>query len=141
MLTEKNFPMKAFSTLDVYIDMSDLDGLKCNLKSICAVDFPKQVPSSQEITEIICKLELNQALAEVIKLQCLILTIPVTYVSCERVSSLLKLINNYLRCSQSEEWLNNLVFISLNKDLLKKKVECSADTFYNKVINEFTKKK
>ena len=30
----------------------------------------------------------------------------------------------------------------MNKDLFKKmKVECGADTFYNKVINEFAKNK
>ena len=47
-----------------------------------------------------------------------------------------------MRCSQSEEQLGNSVFISKNKDLLKKmKVERGTDTFYNKVIDEFAKKK
>ena len=43
--------------------------------------------------------------------------------------------------SQNEERLSNLVFISMNKKFLKMKVEHGADTFYNKVINEFAKKK
>ena len=42
---------------------------------------------------------------------------------------------------QSEEQWSNLVFISINKDFWKKvKAEHSADTFYNKVIDEFPKK-
>lgn len=45
-------------------------------------------------------------------------------------------------CSQSEERLSNLVFILMNKDLLKKmKLEHGVDTFYTKVIKEFDKKK
>ena len=62
------------------------------------------------------------------------LTIPSTSASCERKFSL-KRVNNYMRCPESKEQLSN-------KDLLKKmKTEQSADTFYNKVINEFAKKK
>ena len=35
-----------------------------------------------------------------------------------------------MKCTQSKEWLSNFVFISMNKDLLKKmKVEPGADTF------------
>ena len=47
-----------------------------------------------------------------------------------------------MRCSQSEERLSNFVFISINKDFLKKmKVEDGADIFHSKVIDEFDKKK
>ena len=47
-----------------------------------------------------------------------------------------------MRCSKNEEGLSDLVLISMNKGLLQKiKVEHSADTFYNEVINDFTKKK
>lgn len=38
---------------------------------------------------------------------------------------------------QHEDRLIILFFISITKDLLKIKLECSVDTFYNKVINEF----
>ena len=112
--------------------------MKCKLKSVYAVDFEKPVPSIQEVTEIIQELELNQ----VTKLFCLIQTIPATSDSCERSASSLKHVNEYMRCSQSEEQLCNLIFISINKDLLKRmKVEHGFDTFYNKVINEFARKK
>ena len=47
-----------------------------------------------------------------------------------------------MKYSQSEEQLNNLVFISMNKGHLKKmKVEHRANTFYDKLINKFIKKK
>ena len=131
---EKMFAMEAFSTSGVY--------KKWQLKSVHATDFAKQVSSIQEVADTIRELEWNQALAEVTKLLRLILTIPATSASCERLFSSLKRVNNYMRCSQSEERLSNLVFISMNKDLLEKmKVEHGADTFYNKVIHEFAKKK
>ena len=116
----KKIPMKAFSTLD---------GLKCKLKSAHAADFAKQASSIQEVTEIVQELELNQVLAEVTKLLCLILIIPSTFASFESLSSSVKSVNNYMRCFQSEERWSNFVFISMNKNLLKMKVECTVDNF------------
>ena len=40
--------------------------------------------------------------------------------SCERSFIHEKHENNYIRCSQREERLSNLVFISMSKDLLKR---------------------
>ena len=58
-----------------------------------------------------------------------------TSISCERVSSSRKCVNDYMRYSQREEQLSN-------KDLLKKMKEGrGANTFYNNIINEFAKKK
>ena len=76
--------------------------------------------SIPEITEIIQELKLNKVLAEVTKLLRLILTIPATYASCERLSSSLKHLSNYMRYSESERRLSNLVCIFMNKDFLKK---------------------
>ena len=74
------------------------------------------------------ELELNQTVAEETK--CLILIITATSASCEGSSSSLKHVNNYMWCSQSEEQLSNLVFIFMNKKLLKKmKIKHGADTF------------
>ena len=126
--------MEAFSTWDVYENILDLDGLKCELKSLYAADIPKQSSSIQEVAEIVRKLELNQTLAEVTKLLYLLLTIPATSASYDRSSSSLKRVND-MRCSQSEEQSND-------KELLKKmKVGCGADIFYNKMNDEFAKKK
>ena len=119
-----------------------MDGLKFELKSVTAADFAKQAFSIEEVTEIIWEPEPNHALAEVTKLLHIILTIPGTSASCERSFSPLKHVNNYIRCSQSEEHLSNLAFVSMNKNLLKKKkVVHGAATFYYKVVNEVVKKK
>ena len=49
--------------------------------------------------------------------------------------------NNYIRCSQSEERSSKIVFIFMHKDLFKKvKVEPVADIFLQQ-IDEFAKKK
>ena len=46
-----------------------------------------------------------------------------------------------MRCTQSEEKVNNFVFIFRNKDLLKKmKIEFWPDAFY-KEMDKFAKKK
>ena len=86
--------------------------MKQKLKSVNVADFAKQVSNIQEVAEIIQELEQNQALAEGTKLVYLILIIPATSASCERLSSLLKCIN--MECSQTEEQLSNLVFILIN---------------------------
>ena len=62
----------------------NLDGLKCELKSVYATDFAKQALSIQEVTDIIQELELKQALAELTKLLCLNLNIPATSASRKR---------------------------------------------------------
>ena len=129
---KKTFPIEAFSNFQI-----ELDRLKCQLKSVYAT-----TSRPQEITEILWEFELNQALIKVNNLLCLILTIPATSAACERLFSSLKCVNNYVRCFQSEEWLSNLVFICTNKNFLKEmKVEHGADTFYNEVTDEFSKKK
>ena len=114
--------------------------MKRKLRSVCVADFAKQ-SSSVEVAEITWELKLNQTLAEVTKLLGLILTVPATPSSDERIHSSLKRANNYMRNPKSEV---QLVWISMNKELLKntkRERERGADTFYNKVINELTKKK
>ena len=139
---KKKFLREAFSTLDVYKNILGLVGLKCELKSVYAAEFAMQELNIQNVTEIIPEFERKQHLAEVTKLQRLIMIIRVTSASCERSSILLKRLNNYMRCSRIEERLHNLVLIFMNNYLLKTmKIELGGDTFYNKVIDKFTKKK
>ena len=79
-----------------------MDELKCGQKSIYASDFAKQALGIQEVTEIIQELELNQVLAEVTKSLHLFLTISSISAFCERLSSSIKHVNNYIKCFQSE---------------------------------------
>ena len=58
--SDKKNPMEEFSILDLYKkNILELDGLKCELKSVYATNFAKQASSIQEVAEIIRHLEVN----------------------------------------------------------------------------------
>ncbi|KAL7120485.1 hypothetical protein ACP275_02G125900 [Erythranthe tilingii] len=63
----------------------------------------------------------------------ILLTIPVTVASAERTFSKLKLIKSYLRSTMSQERLNGLAMLSIEKDIVRK-------IDYSGVINDFASK-
>lgn len=63
----------------------------------------------------------------------ILLTIPVTVASAERSFSKLKLIKSYLRSSMSQERLNGLSMISIEKDML-------PNLDYERLMNDFASK-
>ena len=66
-------------------------------------------------------------LFEVVKI---VATLPATVASCERAHSEVKIINNYLRASMSDERLENLVHISIERDIADKiELDTLVDTF------------
>ena len=85
------------------------------MKSVYAEDFAKKASRMREVPVLIRELELNQVLIEVSKLLRLIMTIADTSANCEKWSSTLKRVNNYVMYSGNEEQLRNFVFISINK--------------------------
>ena len=64
----------------------------------------------------------------------ILLTIPVTVASAKRSFSKLKLIKSYLRSTMSQERLNGLAMLSIEKDLLEK-------LEYKDLINSFASQK
>ena len=60
----------------------------------------------------------------------IIATLPVTVASCERAHSKVKIINNYLRASMSDDRLENLVHINIERDIADKiELDTLVDTF------------
>ena len=64
----------------------------------------------------------------------ILLTIPVTVATAERSFSKLKLIKSYLRSTMSQERLNGLALLSIEKDMVKK-------LDYPSLISDFATKK
>ena len=64
----------------------------------------------------------------------ILLTIPITVASAERSFSKLKLIKSFLRSTMSQEILNGLAIISIEKDLVSK-------LEYKNLINDFASQK
>ena len=52
-MLKKKILIEAFTTLNVYKKILDLDGLKCELKWFYAADFTKQASNIREFTELI----------------------------------------------------------------------------------------
>ena len=60
----------------------------------------------------------------------IVATLPATVASCERAHSKVKIIYNYLRASMSDERLENLVHISIERDVADKiELNTLVDTF------------
>ena len=62
------------------------------------------------------------------------LTIPITVASAERSFSKLKIIKSYLRSTMSQDRLNRLAILSIEKDTL-------ANLEYKELINNFASQK
>jgi len=75
----------------------------------------------------------------VYKLAQLISTIPTTTASVERSFSSLKRIHTYCRSTQTQESMNNLSIISIEKEMVFK-LRANRNKFYEDVINKFIEK-
>ena len=106
-LQKRNFVFDGniFSYGYIYKKILNLDGLKCELKSVYAADFTKQsIKHPRSCRDKIQVLEQNEALVETTKLPHLILCLRATFTFYEKLSSSLKCVNYYMIYSQSEEW-------------------------------------
>ena len=85
------------------------------------------------------EMSLNSGFSEVYKLAQLISTIPTSTASVERSFSSLKRIHTYCRSTQTQERMNSLNVISIEKELVFK-LRANRNKFYEDVINKFTEK-
>ncbi|KAL6495855.1 hypothetical protein OROGR_030418 [Orobanche gracilis] len=126
----------ACTTLEDFLkhgDYSDIDGLELFSElQLLRKSLPDRIIRPIEVLEYIkntCFAFPNTWIAYRI-----LLTIPVTVASAERSFSKLKLIKNYLRSTMSQERLNGLAMLSIEKKI-------SAELDYSDLIREFAHKK
>ena len=69
------------------------------------------------LLKVFGKNSLNNLYPNIFEVVRIVATLPVTVASCERAHSKVKIINNYLRASMSDERLESLVQISIERDM------------------------
>lgn len=112
---------------------SDIDGEELykeiqNIVHYLPVDI--EFKNIKEILKYLCTSGMDGIYPNLTILLKITLTIPVTVASAERSFSKLKLIKNYLRSNMSQERLNGLAFLSIEKDI-------SQTLDYSEIINDF----
>ena len=70
--------------------------------------------------KVFSKDDLHNLYVDLIKLICMVATLPVTATWCERTHSKVKIINNYLRAAMLPERLEDLIQISTERDIADK---------------------
>lgn len=135
---EQAFPESAFDSLKyTYGQFFDDVLLRSELKVLyVSPDLKKQNVS--ELTSFMRSNGLCDAMPQLYKLCELFLTLPSTTASVERTFSGLKRIKTYQRNAMGQQRLSGLAMMSIERRMLQKIK--SDESFYDKVIAEFTKK-
>uniref|UniRef100_A0A7N0UCP2 HAT C-terminal dimerisation domain-containing protein n=1 Tax=Kalanchoe fedtschenkoi TaxID=63787 RepID=A0A7N0UCP2_KALFE len=107
----------------------DLDDLYSELK-LLQVTLPDDCISSLKILEFV---KVADCYPNVMIAYRILLTVPVTVASAERSFSKLKLLKTYLRSSMSQERLNDLGILSIEKDMLE-------NIDYDTLVSDFASK-
>lgn len=135
----KSFPEKALESLNqAYPSKFNLSRLKNELSFIYS-DKDYNNFGLEKIVVLLNENDSKDIFKEVYKLFSLILTIPSTSCSVERSFSCLKRLKTYLRNSTSQERLNDLAIISIEKKLLNELLVSTP--FHEDIITKFAKLK
>lgn len=136
-----NFPETSFKSLiDNYKNFFDNDKLKRELQILYADNaIFGNSNTLNGITEFIFANNIVSDVPELYKLFCLILSLPPTSASVERSFSALKRIKSYTRNTMSQDRLNNLALIAIERGLVKELAR--GDIFFEKIIDDFATKK
>jgi hypothetical protein len=118
-IRKKTFSSQDSSDIEVNDLLSELKVMKLSL--------PERSMSSMEIFEYVGQMDSYPNISNAYRI---LFTVPVTVASAERSFSKLKLLNNYLRSTMSQDRLNGLATLCIEKKLLN---EVDSNT----IINEF----
>ena len=131
-----NFPQPALDCLkNLYSGIFDIERVRLELSVMYASqDFAKS--SLEKLLEFFNNFQLGEGFREVFKLISLVLTFPVLTSTAN--SSTLKRIESYLHNKQEQQLSFNLALMFVEKSYLKEAM--SKETFYEKVISDFSKK-
>lgn len=137
-LYEQTFPESAFNSLkETYAQFFDDVLLRSELKVLYA--SPQLAKRNvSELTSFMRSNGLCDGMAQLFRLCELFLTVPSTTASVERTFSALKRIKTYQRNAVGQRRLTGLAMMSIERRMLHRMK--TSDSFYDKVIAEFTKK-
>jgi hypothetical protein len=135
-----NFPDRALDSLKSnYGPLFAYEKLKSELKVV----YTDSTFAGYTVAELYQKLSHDASLGETFKetkkLSALILCMPSTSASAERVFSAMRRVKTYLRSTMSENRFSNLMLLAVEKDLLVK-MQSNQSSFYPSVIEHFAKK-
>jgi hypothetical protein len=136
----ESFPLEALNSLkESYPEKFDFSKLKAEL----IVVYSNSNLREKTLPELLLTLgkdkSLQDAFKETYKLCQLIYVLPSTSANAERAFSAMRRVKTYLRTTMSEERFSNVTFLAIEKDLVGK-LYSTGKPFYDKVIEEFTKK-
>ena len=100
---------------------SDFDGIRFHVQLETLSEYCKEIDdtgSAHTVTKVLRNLEMRNHLCEVYKLAKLIMGMPATNSTSKRTSSLLKLIQTYLRSIMTQGRLNHLMILSAYRNRL-----------------------
>lgn len=130
------FPQKHFDETVKSYPMLDSVKLKSELSAIYERDDMCDVSGILPLLVFITDNNLKKVLTETYKLLDIICTTPMSTAECERCFSTLKRIKTFLRSTMSEDRLNALAVLSIEKKFVQ-----SIPDFDNKVIDVFSSMK
>lgn len=126
------FPNDIFNRVTKLYPMLSKERLKTELEVIYSRNDFSQINSSTSTLQFILKSELDSTFSELVKLLKIIMTTPMNTAEPERCFSTLKRLKTFLRNSMTNDRLNALAMMSINRDFVHE-----IPNFDEKVLETF----
>ena len=108
-----------FGPLAVSLLSNQLQNFIIDVRSHPELNDEKKVRSVAELSEALVRLHMHVTYALVYRLLKLVLTLPVSTASAERSFSAMKIVKESLRNRMSDSWLNDLLLIAIEKEMVE----------------------